>query len=321
VTEARGHDDEVKRICDSLSRAPVIRIALDQLAGSDSPRADGTDPDHIQILAECGAELPPIVVHRPTMRVIDGLHRCRAAALRGESTIAARLFDGTCDDAFLIAVSANLSHGLPLALSDRRTAAVRIMRNHPTWSDRTIASLSGLSAKSVAGLRRCAGNEAQGAVREGQDGRVRPVNAAEGRRRATEFFFRRPGASLREIARAAGISVATARDVRLRIRAQQNPVPPQARRAEEVPHSADDHPDSWVATVAQLTRDPSLRFSASGRRMLRLLDAHAIMAKEWSHIVEDVPPHCGTAVAYAAEHVAQLWSEAAQKLELRDDGI
>lgn len=35
--------------------------------------------------------MPPIVVHRATMRVIDGMHRVRAAKLRGAAHVAAIL--------------------------------------------------------------------------------------------------------------------------------------------------------------------------------------------------------------------------------------
>lgn len=48
-------------------------------------RADGVNADHVAMLAEVPETLPPIVVHRRTMQVVDGAHRLRAAQLRGRS--------------------------------------------------------------------------------------------------------------------------------------------------------------------------------------------------------------------------------------------
>ncbi len=42
---------------------------------------------HARSLAQTEADLPPIVVHRTTTRVIDGMHRLTAAGLRGEREI------------------------------------------------------------------------------------------------------------------------------------------------------------------------------------------------------------------------------------------
>ncbi|MEE3922534.1 ParB/RepB/Spo0J family partition protein [Micromonospora sp. BRA006-A] len=114
------------------------------LRAADSPRLAGEDDLHAQTLAETDAPLPPILVHRGTMRVIDGMHRLRAAVLRGETQIAARLFDGTVEAAFVLAVQANVTHGLPLSLADREAAAQRILRSHPHWSDRAVATAAGL---------------------------------------------------------------------------------------------------------------------------------------------------------------------------------
>lgn len=47
------------------------------------------------------------------MRVIDGMHRLRAAQLQGRTEIDARLLDISDAEAFLRGVAANVSHGLP----------------------------------------------------------------------------------------------------------------------------------------------------------------------------------------------------------------
>src|SRR5262249_14449183 len=139
----------------------------------------------IRMLAEVHEDTPPIVVHRKTMRVIDGMHRLRAAVLRGADTIAVRFFDGSEQDAFVLAVELNHAHGLPLSQADRGAAAARIVRSHPHWSDRMIASRTGLSAKTVGGIRARASVEIpQSHARIGRDGRVRPVTTADARRQA-----------------------------------------------------------------------------------------------------------------------------------------
>ncbi|MFE3260618.1 ParB N-terminal domain-containing protein [Nocardia sp. NPDC059091] len=56
---------------------------------------------HVLVLAESGRELPPILVHRQTRQVVDGIHRLRAAEMRGEMTINVRFFDGEIDEIFL----------------------------------------------------------------------------------------------------------------------------------------------------------------------------------------------------------------------------
>ncbi|NUS55380.1 MAG: ParB N-terminal domain-containing protein, partial [Streptomycetaceae bacterium] len=165
---------------------------------------DGQNDAHVVRLAEVDAPLPPILVDRRTMRVIDGTHRLIAAALRGAATIAVRFYDGSADDAFLHAVEANVRHGFPLSQPDRRAAATRIIASHPHLSDRAIAQIAGLGAKTVAGLRRTradADPAPQPEARVGKDGRLRPVNSHEGRLTAAKVLAECPETPLRVVAR------------------------------------------------------------------------------------------------------------------------
>ncbi|MEO6082284.1 MAG: transposase [Umezawaea sp.] len=57
-------------------------------------RTNGEDPEHATALARSAVELPPVLVHRPTMRVLDGMHRLNAARLRGDRSIDVVFFDG-----------------------------------------------------------------------------------------------------------------------------------------------------------------------------------------------------------------------------------
>lgn len=320
------------------SQPPVMTVPISSLQSSDSPRLDGQNIEHVQALAESEVTLPPIIVSRVTMRVIDGMHRLRAAVLRGQDEIEVRLFDGDESDAFVLAVEANITHGLPLSLSDRTAAAARIINSHPQWSDRAIASTTGLAAKTVAAIRRRSSEETPQMndrvlnARIGRDGRVRPHNAAEGRRIASELMTKRPAASLREVAAAAGISLGTAHDVRERLRRGENPILPKQhnedqwgvqakhdgqsrRRATKV---AEGTPITDRAMILQnLSRDPSLRHAESGRVLLRLLHVLAIGSRDWTRLIDDLPAHCTPMVSDAARACADAWQKFAEQLEQR----
>lgn len=310
----------------------VVDVAVSALSVADSPRVAGENPEHVQALVVAQAELPPILVHHSTMRVIDGVHRLRVAKLRGDEYIAARFFSGDEKDAFVLSVKSNIAHGLPLSLADRKAAAKRIITSHPQWSDRMIASVVGLAARTVAEIRRQgAGNTVQLQARVGQDGRVRPINGAGGRILAADLIVDNPGLSLRQIARAAGISPETARDVRNRLNRGEDPVPGRrsGRRPEQserpVPRRVEPalggvgpskHArESRAAVIERLKADPALRFTETGRTLLRLLHLHMMSAEEWENIGENIPPHCGGIIASLARECAQMWKEFAEQVE------
>jgi ParB-like chromosome segregation protein Spo0J len=183
--------------------AQIQAVPIMSLRAADSPRLNGEDKAHIARLAETDAPLPPILVDRRTMRVIDGMHRLMAASLQGRETIDVEFFDGSEADVFLRAVQENIAHGLPLTQADRRAAAERIIATHPHMSDRAIGHVAGLAAKTVAGIRkRSTDHPAQSNTRVGRDGRVRPLDSSEARRRAAELLTSQPGSSLRDVARA-----------------------------------------------------------------------------------------------------------------------
>src|SRR3954464_4429872 len=132
----------------------VVEVDIGTLSTGASPRISGVDPEHVEALAAAQNPLPPITVHRSTGRIIDGLHRLRAVEIRGQQKIAVQYFDGDAADAFVLAVESNVTHGLPLTTADRKHAAARIIASHPQWSDRVIASVSGLAPGTVAEIRR-----------------------------------------------------------------------------------------------------------------------------------------------------------------------
>lgn len=311
-------------------QGPVVEVGIGELVVADSPRAAGVDLEHVESMAAAETELPPIIVHRGTMRVIDGMHRVRAARLRGAERIKVRFFDGDEAAAFVLAVSSNIAHGLPLSLADRKRAAERIIVSHPQWSDRRVAAVTGIAGGTVAEIRRRVPLEdaAIGSVRIGQDGRARPVDGSQGRKLAAELIKGDPGLSLRRIARAAGISPETARDVRNRLDRGESPLPSRSsgedvrlggsyreygRRTVVVPASRQDR----TVAVKRLKADPALRFNESGRNLLMLLNLHLAGSVDWDQIVRNLPPHCVDTVAGLAHECAEIWGDFASQVEHR----
>ncbi|MFI1885941.1 ParB N-terminal domain-containing protein [Streptomyces jumonjinensis] len=306
-------------------------MAISSLLPADSPRLAGESSDHIRLLAESGARLPPIVVQRSTMRVIDGMHRLQAALLCGETEIEVRFFDGPEKDSFVLAVESNITHGLPLSLRERATAAERIIRSHAQWSNQAIGEITGLDAKTIATLRQSAEDLPQVDARIGRDGRVRPVDGAKGRRLAAELIAEHPNSPLRQIAHAAGVSLGTASDVRRRIRSDQDPVPAGGRSVHgqpgapcSVPEPQRSSPDPKAAehrrriVLQRLRKDPSLRFNEVGRALLRWLEVQAVEDKEWERLLDSVPRHCTAAMVELARGCSEVWQEFAAQLERRE---
>ncbi len=261
------------------------------------------------------------------MRVIDGIHRLMAASLKGQKTIDVQFFDGSREDAFLKAVEANVEHGLPLTQADRTAAALRILKSHPTMSDRAIAKSTGLGARAVAELRRSSDSVPHSNFRVGRDGKVRPLNGAEGRLRVAELIRENPEASLRQVARTAGVSPATALDVRRRLERGEEPVPSQGGSAGAETESPTRDPlpvpppplmgPPSTATLEKLMRDPSLRQSELGRRLLRMFKENVLGAKDMTDICASVPSHCIELIIQLSRHNSQIWEDFAQELNRR----
>ncbi|MFG1796407.1 ParB N-terminal domain-containing protein [Nocardia sp. NPDC049149] len=354
MTYSRG-DHEVSRAHEWLSRMssiPVERVPVALIAPGYSPRINtGTKDDHVRLLTEAPTPLPAIIVHRTTMQVVDGAHRLAAAVALGHETIEVRYFDGSEEDAFVLAVQANVAHGLPLSLAERKAAARRLVASHPQWSDRLIAGITGLSHKTVgAERRRSAGETSQVNTRVGRDGKVYRREVSEGRGIAAEMIKSRPDASLREISKQAGISLGTAKDVRDRLsraeapdaRCQQAGKPASFTPIRRVPDDAEDAAAvlggaaaaklgdlgeltdrggrSTAAPVQELIlrglrNDPALRFNDKGRTLLRQLAASIMDIRTWGQLTTEAPGHCVDTLARLARANARSWHELADKLE------
>jgi ParB-like chromosome segregation protein Spo0J len=307
------------------------KVSIDLLQPTNSPRLNGVDPRHVQLLAAYDGSLPPILVHRRSMRVIDGAHRLQAALLKGQKTIEVTFFEGTHDDAFVAAIEANNAHGLPLTLADRQAAAARILASNPHRSDRWVAAVVGLAAGTIAVIRSRRGpSDHNITARTGQDGRVRPISSASGRKLASGVITEQPDASLRQIARIAGISPGTARDVRERMRRGDDPVPARQSGSHASLPPARPHPrvDSQhfasankardcLALLQNLNADPSLRYSEAGRVLLRWLRTLAEGPSKDKDLIDIIPPHCLYPVTQILRQCAGQWLKAASQLDAR----
>jgi ParB-like nuclease domain len=309
-----NQQDPIDMIDQLITELPVEKIPLSLLENGLFLRGAGTDTAHVKLLADAAgsSELPPILVQKGNYRIVDGMHRVEAARLRGEKSIKAQLIPCTDQDAFILALKTNTLHGLPLSRRDRIFGAKHILAWHPDWSDRGVAAATGLGAKTIAGLRHhSADGIQQFSKRVGRDGKRHPLTAAEGRRRAVEYMMARPDAPLRQVAREVDVSLATAQDVRTRMRrgtdpitvGRQRPSPKPAARplAEDgasLRNVANTHgirpssPDpSWGLISAKLATDPSLRYTEGGRKFFRWMSMYATHASEWNEFSDAIPSH------------------------------
>jgi ParB-like chromosome segregation protein Spo0J len=204
-----------------LEHLPEADVPISTLVPGFCLRLTGTDPNHIRMLADAAGSvrLPSIVVQQRGSRIIDGMHRVEAAKLRHEENICARFIDCTDEEALVLSIKLNVLHGLPLSRADRISGAKRILAAHRDWSDRAVAAVAGLSAKTIASLRNRSTDDVQfHGKRLGRDGKWRPVSAIEGKVHAAEYIDAHPEAPLREVAREAGVSLGTVHAVRDRMR-------------------------------------------------------------------------------------------------------
>jgi len=313
-----------------LEGLPVVRVLISSLVTVGSPRQSGESAEHARTLAEAGEGLPPIVVHRATMRVIDGMHRVRAAKLRGCAEIEARFIDADEATSFVLAVSENVRHGLPLSLADRKAAAARIVACYPQWSDRKVGSVTSLSDKTVAVIRRrlsYAEDVDLPLATVGRDGRVRPRNSEQRRKIARELILADPHASLRQIAQQAGISPETVRNVRMQLTHLGELEPPARERDRtggrtELAARLATVPAGVGAGQANrafesLRSDPSVRSTEVGRSLLRMLAAYHVISEHGEELIEHVPAHCLDRLAIVADACAAQWRVLAENVEQR----
>lgn len=129
-----------------------VSIPLDRLRtdGAFQPRLDGLREQHVRLLlASDPATWPPLLVTPDTdgtFLVIDGAHRLETARRLGLVALPCRIdpMAGYPD-----AVAANLNHGLPLSLDDRKAFARWLAGTDPGLSYRELGRRSGLNHETV----------------------------------------------------------------------------------------------------------------------------------------------------------------------------
>jgi hypothetical protein len=335
IADTRGNSAIASWVSSQLDDCVTKPVRIKSLLLGDSPRSVETDIVHVRVLAESFERLPPILVHWPSRKVIDGAHRVRAASLRGESSINAVIYEGSLVDGFVLAVNFNSVHGLALSRAERMNAARRILGSHPQWSDRMIAGISGLAPDTTRKLRnRSLDSEVPPVARIGKDGRVRPVDRSAGRLRARQLLAEEPNSSARAIAKKAGISAATVLDVRRKISAGRDAVAPQCgdtggrSGAHHVTRDVPREPDCGVnadreigprVILTSLINDPSMRNSVRGRFLLRWMIMSRDAMCEGRQIADSVPDHWVDVVARIARGYATVWRGIAIELERRSE--
>jgi hypothetical protein len=328
-----------------VDQLPEISIPVNSLVPGFHLRQSGTDTAHVRLLADAAGsvKLPPILVQKRGAHIIDGMHRVEVAKLRGEWIINARVVDCSDEEALILAVKSNTMHGLPLTKADRISSAKRILVSNPDWSDRKVAVITGLSAKSIASLRNNSTGDMQfHGKRLGRDGKRRPVVPAEGRRRAAEYIIDHPEASLREVARETDVSLGTVHNVREMIRRGTNLSVVESRRdgdhdvrdcvrnvTESTPLPATGITGqvraegaqrlAWSAISAKLAGDPTLRYTDGGRAFLRWMAQHATQADEWREFADAIPQRWLKDVRQMAAGMSDEWREFAEQLRYRQE--
>lgn len=287
----------------------VREVPVSRLRFGYSPREKAYDGDHVSTLADLFTELPPIVVHASTMRVVDGVHRVLAARSLGLTMIQAVLFYGDETAAAVEAIRCNVAHGLPLTTSERLAAATKLLDQHAGWSDRRVASICGLSPKTVARQRRRATEEdPQLRERIGTDGRRRPTDPAGLRRRIAEAVRTSPEASNRAIAMQVGASPGTVCDVRRRVERGDDVVPARWAGRLTTPR---------LSCVVQPGQDPAHLATDEGRRFTEWFEAQVIDDDDWIGFIGVVPISRVYELADAARRCSDSWRRFATALEAR----
>lgn len=295
-----------------------MAISLDSIRPGPSLRVGGLNEAHVAALAEVCEGWPPIVVTEDNV-LVDGHHRLAAAQQLGLDRIAAVVFKGSRADAYVEAVRSNISHGMPLTLSERRRAGVQILAVHPTWSDRRIAGCCGLSAKTIKRLRDESGSFEDcrsGGARTGRDGRVRPVDAGFVRASIVAELERCPDASLRAIAASVGASPETVRSVRNQLRAD--------RGTPSVPLEASGDGDARTASLTKrddrrVTVGEDFAFTSreDGARFAAWFDSSSVRREDLWDQAEAVPLSRVYMVADECRRRAKFWEDFADAVESR----
>lgn len=307
----------------------AIELSLDRLALGPSPRKSGVRPEHVRALAQLEGRWPPILVNRSDLTIIDGAHRFHAARLLGHKRVWCFYFDGDPEEAFLEAIRRNTRHGLPLTLREREDAAAQLLSLHQDWSNRRVAELCALAHGTVSKIREqfCPTGEAEqlNNKRIGRDGRVRPVDSTETRKRIAEALASTPQATAREIAAQVGASPTTVASVRSKLRhasgidetqrPSSNHAPTASGYLRAIEPSWQSESTAPDADQAWRT-DISLSSTPEQQQFLTWFEKTGI-GEEWAEFINTPPLSRVYELADEARRRAKNWEKFAKAIESR----
>jgi ParB-like chromosome segregation protein Spo0J len=291
----------------TVHHASTARVPIARLRVAWSPRLSAPDQAHISLLAQVAEELPPIVVHRSTMTVVDGVHRLEVFRLQGARVVRVRFFEGSDQEAFVESIRLNSTHGKPLTLQERQQAAVRVLRIHPEWSDRSIAQLCGLSPKTVGARRqRRRGEFVQLPYRVGLDGKTRRVDSQSHK--------------ARDCARTITELANDGRPDSSRVGAEGSNGNGHLRQpvlTEYVLAGCWNAESSTSLGKQSLMKDSAWQSTETGRAFARWFDSHQVQGDDWAPYVDQLPLSRLIAVSTAARACADVWQHLADAVERR----
>lgn len=289
----------------------MMEVPIRELTETLTPRSRGGDMYHARTLAESYERLPPVLVHRDTMAVIDGVHRLIASKLLGQDSIRVTFFDGTEFDAYVEGVRVNSTHGKPLSLEERRHAARKVLAFRPEWSDRRVAETCGISPGTVAAIRgRATGEPEQLSTRVGRDGKKRPTDPGLVRLQIADLIRKEPHTSSRSLAATVASSQATVLDVRRRVERGESPLPAKLQEMAA-------HQERSCSNPRLTTEDPALVATDEGRDFCRWFDRTRITSNELEEYVAAVPLSRVYLIADEARARSATWSQFATQVETR----
>jgi hypothetical protein len=156
------------------------------------------------------------------------------------------------------------------------------------------------------------------------DGRARPLDPARRRQAAAQLLADNPGASLREVARQAGLSPETVRKLRANPASVDGVAPVNGNGAADhrLPTATrlvrTGEPAQITKTALQaLLADPAFRSTDSGRTLLRLLSMSRTVHDSGSDFIDKAPAHCLDRLIEAARTCARDWEAFAAQAERR----
>ncbi len=184
--------------------ATLISIAVATLVGCPSPLR-AIDPKWVAMLVRLGPPFAPIVIASDGAAgwvLVDGAHRVHAAVILGISMLDARIVSAS-NETELLEAALRANRAKRLSATERREAALRLLKVSPAMTNRRIADLAGVHHKTIGHWRSELGACATSDRRIGRDGKCYPASH-RARQRDARSWWRRLLALLRRLLPSSG---------------------------------------------------------------------------------------------------------------------